>query len=144
VTPVTAFLGRAWAWLGPDLYRLRMTEPAMLAARYGQLLSVLAAAGLTIPHVIDYRIGIALAAWGIAAPWVQGKRTRADVFSPQTAADLADLARLFPGLAGEAEKLLRAGWPKWETYLQLDKLARDGTPTAAQTADAEHSPSMAV
>jgi hypothetical protein len=139
---VKAFLTRVWAWLGPDLWRLRNTEPAMLAARYAQLVAVLAAAGLTIPHVIDYRIGIGLAAWGIVAPWVQGKRTRADVFSPQTAADLADLARLFPHLADEAEKLLRVGWSKWEAYLRLDQLARDVAPPQPPD-DGEHAASMA-
>ena len=133
---VTSFLRRLWSWLGPDLRQLRNTEPAVLTAHYAQLAGVLAAAGLTIPHIIDYRIGIALAAWGVVAPWVQGRKTRADVFSPQTAQDLADLVRMFPGLSRAAEAYLAAGWSKWEAYLELDKAAQAGKNDAALDSEA--------
>lgn len=102
---------------------LRYAEPAMLRARYTMIVGVLAAAGLTIPGVVDRWAGIGLAAFAIVAPWLQGKRTRADVWSQQTVDDLTALAGLFPGLVDRAKDLLGKGISLDIVRAQLEQLA---------------------
>lgn len=94
---------------GQALRRLRYAEPAALKARWTQLVGVLAAVGVTLPGWVDARMAAGLAVWAILAPYVQGKRTRADVWSQQTVDDLTELVALFPELAGEAARLLGSG-----------------------------------
>lgn len=98
-----------WGTLRSVFQQLRYAEPAVLKARWTMALGTAAAMGLTIPGVIDRWAGVVLAAFTVLAPWLQGKRTRADVWSQQTVDDLTELAALFPGLADEAKRLLGAG-----------------------------------
>jgi hypothetical protein len=95
-------LGRAWQ-------RARYTEPAVLRARWAQALGFAAVIGVTVPGWANHYAGVALAAFAILAPWLQGKRTRSDVWSQQTVDDLADLVSLFPDQFEEAKRLLGAG-----------------------------------
>lgn len=129
-----ARLIRIWRWLKLDLDGLRNTEPAKLNAWYVQVVVVLAAAGITIPDIVDRRVGAGIAVAGIVLPWLQGKKTRADVFSPQTVRDLGDLTALFPSQAAEIERCLAHGWSKWETYLHVDRLINDPQRVSGQAA----------
>lgn len=99
----------AWRAARGVLDQLRYAEPAALKARWTMLIGAAAAIGVTVPGWLDARAGAAIAAWAIVAPWLQGKRTRADVWSQQTVDDLTELAALFPALAEEARRLLGAG-----------------------------------
>lgn len=98
-----------WTRVKATVQRLRYTEPALLRARVVQLLGLAVAAGFTIPGVVDHWVGVGFAALTILAPWYQGKKTRADVWSPQAVDDLTELAALFPGLADRARDLLSRG-----------------------------------
>jgi hypothetical protein len=91
------------------LTRLRYTEPALLRAHIVAILALLAGLGITVPGVVDRWVGVALTVAAILAPYYQGVRTRADVWSPQTVDDLTALIAAFPGLAEHAKELLDKG-----------------------------------
>lgn len=100
---------KLWAQAKATLQRLRYTEPALLQARVVQLLGMVAALGITLPGYVDRWVGVGFAVLVIAAPYYQGRKTRADVWSPATVADLAAIAALFPGLVERARELLGDG-----------------------------------
>lgn len=99
----------SWNRAKDALRRLRYTEPALLRARVMQLLGLVAAAGVTLPGVVDRWVGLLFGVLAIAAPYYQGRKTRADVWSPKTVDDLAAIAALFPGLVDRARELLGNG-----------------------------------
>lgn len=91
------------------LHRLRYTEPAVLRAHAVAVLALLAGAGITIPGVVDRWVGATFTVLAVAAPYYQGLRTRADVWSPATVDTLVQLAGQFPGLETKAKELLGKG-----------------------------------
>lgn len=109
------------------LNQLRYTEPARLRAYYVQIVLLLASLGLTLPGVVDRWVGVGLAVLAIAAPYYQGRKTRADVWSTATVDDLAAIAALFPGLIDRARQLLGTGMApaKVITALERESLAAD-------------------
>ncbi|TKJ24375.1 hypothetical protein [Blastococcus sp. CCUG 61487] len=117
------------------LQQLRYTEPALLRARYVQIAGMLAALGLTVPGVVHHWVGVGLAAAAIAAPYYQGRKTRADVWSPATVDDLAAIAALFPGLIGRARQLLGAGMPAAAVIRQLEQESLADDPPGQHAAD---------
>jgi len=109
------------------LRQLRYTEPALLRARVVQLVGLAVALGITVPGVVDRWIGVGFAALTILAPYYQGRKTRADVWSPATVDDLTRLAQLFPELATRARELLGQGMPAHlvSSLLEQESLAAD-------------------
>ncbi|MEI4273937.1 hypothetical protein TEK04_19625 [Klenkia sp. LSe6-5] len=91
------------------LDRLRRTEPALLRARYVQALALAGALGLTVPGVVDRWVGLGLAVFGFVAPWLQGRRTRADVWSAATVDELTELVATYPELADVAKAMVGQG-----------------------------------
>jgi hypothetical protein len=116
-----------WPRVTAAVDRLRYTEPALLRARYVQVAGLVAAAGFTLPGYVDHWVGVGCAALAIAAPYYQGRKTRADVWSPATVDDLTAIAELFPGLVGRARQLLGDGVPAARVirYLEEESVATD-------------------
>lgn len=117
------------------LQQLRYTEPARLRAYYVQAVLLLASLGLSLPGVVDRWVGVGLAVLAIAAPYYQGRKTRADVWAPATVDDLTAIAALFPGLIDRARQLLGTGMTpaKVITALERESLAAD--PAGQHAAD---------
>lgn len=116
-----------WTRVKATVQRLRYTEPALLRARVTMLLGLAAAAGVTIPGVVDRWVGVGFAVLFIAAPYYQGRKTRADVWSPKSVDDLAAIAALFPGLVDRARELLGKGVPAAQVtrHLEQESVAAD-------------------
>lgn len=110
-----------WTRMKATVQRLRYTEPALLRARVVQLLGLAAAVGFTVPGVVDRWVGVGFAVLAIAAPYYQGRKTRADVWSPSTVDDLTAIAALFPGLIERARELLGKGIPTAVVIRQLEQ-----------------------
>lgn len=104
-------LNRLWQAAVDGLQDLRYAEPAVLKARWAIAYGLIATVSPTAAGWLDVKVGAGLAALAIVGPWLQGKRTRADVWSQQSVDDLADLVALFPEAAAEAKRLLGAGLP---------------------------------
>ncbi|TKJ25206.1 hypothetical protein [Blastococcus sp. CCUG 61487] len=102
-------LNRLWTAAADALQYLRYAEPAALKARWAAVCGLIATVSPTAAGWLDMKVGVALAGLAVVGPWLQGKRTRADVWSQQTVDDLADLVALFPAAKAEATRLLGAG-----------------------------------
>lgn len=124
-----------WARIKGTVQRLRYTEPALLRARVVQVLGFAAAAGVTLPGYVDRWVGVAFAVLAIAAPWYQGRKTRADVWSPATVDDLTALAALFPGLVERGRELLGKGIPVGVVIRQLEQESLAADPAGAHALD---------
>jgi hypothetical protein len=124
-----------WARVKATFHRLRYTEPALLQARYVQLLGLAAALGLSVPGVVDRWVGVGLAALAIAAPYYQGRKTRADVWSQATVDDLAAIAALFPGLVDRARQLLGDGVPAAAVIRRLEQESLAADPPGGHAVD---------
>ena len=117
-------LRRAWSRLRGPLARMRYAEPAVLKARYTQVVGFLLSVGVTLPgRANDWALWV-LAAFTVLAPWLQGRRTRGDVWSQQTIDELSELITRFPGLEEEAKARLQQGLPYWVIFGELEQLAQ--------------------
>lgn len=126
---------KLWARVTATVQRLRYTEPALLRARVVQLLGMVAALGVTVPGYVDHWVGVTFAVLAIAAPYYQGRKTRADVWSPKTVDDLTAIASLFPGLIERARELLGRGVPAARVIRYLEQESLDADPAGQHAAD---------
>lgn len=126
---------KLWDRAKATIQRLRYTEPALLRARVVQLLGLAAAAGVTVPGYVDHWVGVTFAVLAIAAPYYQGRKTRADVWSPKTVDDLSAIAALFPGLVDRARELLGQGVPAAHVIRTLEQESLDDDPAGQHAAD---------
>lgn len=128
-------MNKLWIRIKATLQRLRYTEPALLRARGVMLLGTAAALGITLPGWVDHWVGAGFAVLAIAAPYYQGRTTRADVWSQRTVDDLTAVVALFPGLAERARDLFRSGEPVGKVLRKLEQEALAADPPGGHAAD---------